>query len=342
MPRVKKRTFQIGWIISIVLSSAVFLYAALILYGPYLDYLSFVASEAYIPGETLWTNPVTNEEITDPFIGNIAKDIIFYPLFKGSGALSFLADFFFDIIDFTFIGLILLFFLPGYLYRKDFNWRNSADNSLPDFLREIGDAQKVGLPLPRAVVEASKREYGPLTEELRFMASKMSWGVGFHESLIRMKKRISTRLFDRTSVLILEAERSGGAIEDVFEAAHNHVSELLGIRRERAAAMKAYTWIIYAAYVVFAFVMVILLISFFATMSSQSEIFSGEGAEGAITIVNIAAMELLFFHMLMIQGSFSGIVAGKMGSGDSYLGLTHNVVLLTFGYIIFKIMVVLI
>ncbi|MFW9995513.1 MAG: type II secretion system F family protein [Candidatus Odinarchaeota archaeon] len=310
MPRVKKSTFQIGWAVSIVLSVAVLLYTFITMYIPYIQFLA--------------DNPLSVEGKS---IGNIVKDPIFY---------------FFDIVDLTFIGLILLFFLPGYLYRKDFRWRNAADNSLPDFLREIGDAQKVGLPLPRAVVEASKREYGPLTEELRFMASKMSWGVGFHESLLRMKKRINTRLFDRTSVLILEAERSGGSIEDVFEAAHNHVSELLAVKRERAAAMQSYTWIIYAAYVVFAFVMVILLISFFATMATQSMLFAGSEVESTINIVNIAALELLFFHMLMIQGSFSGIVAGKMGSGDAYLGLTHNIVLLTIGYLIYKIMVIII
>jgi flagellar protein FlaJ len=290
------------------------------MYVPYLQFLS--ENPNTVAGKSIGTI------VKDPLIGPLIEDIDFFNKF-------------FDIVDFTLIGLILLFFIPAYLYRKDFNWRNSADNALPSFLREIGDAQKVGLPLPRAVIEASKREYGPLTEELRFMAGKMSWGVGFHESLLRMKKRINTRLFDRTSVLILEAERSGGSIDEVFEAAYNHVSELLGVRRERAAAMKSYTWIIYGAYVVFAFVMVVLLQSFFTVMAEQSALQAASGNQ-ELVIPNLAILQLLFFHMLMIQGSFSGIVAGKMGSGDAYLGLTHNVVLLLIGYLIFKVLVIMI
>ncbi|MHA1167362.1 MAG: type II secretion system F family protein [Candidatus Hodarchaeales archaeon] len=331
MPRVSKRKLQISWVISIFLASSVGIYTLTMLYYPWIVWLS--ENPQTIPGVSI------GKLYKEPYVYKFLIDTL---TSLGLDSLTFIADMFFDIVDLTFISIILLFILPAYYYRKDFNWRNSVDDALPSFLREIGDAQKVGLPLPRAVIEASKREYGPLTDELKLMASKMSWGVGFHESLLRMRNRIQTSLFNRTSVLILEAERAGGSIEDVFEAAYNHVSELLAVRRERSAAMKSYTWIIYAAYLVFVIVIVILLQTFFNTMAQQSVAYSQTSVESSIQVANIIMFQLLFLHLLMIQGAFSGIVAGKMGSGDAYLGLTHNIVLCSLGYIVFKIMVVIV
>jgi len=45
----------------------------------------------------------------------------------------------------------------------------------------------------------------------------------------------------------------------------------------------------------------------------------------------------IFFHMTVIQGLFGGLVAGKMGEGTISAGLKHSVILLTCGYVVFKL-----
>jgi flagellar protein FlaJ len=42
--------------------------------------------------------------------------------------------------------------------------------------------------------------------------------------------------------------------------------------------------------------------------------------------------------MTMLQAFFGGLAAGKMGEGDITSGLKHSIILLTCGYLIFKIM----
>ena len=133
--------------------------------------------------------------------------------------------------------LISIKIVPANNYRKDNTWKEKLDEHLPNLLREISDAQKVGLPLPRAVVEASKRQYGPLTDELQLMAAKISWGIPFSQGLREMQRNIQTPLFDRTSILILEAEKAGGQTDEIFDSAYVHVNELLGLKRERLASM---------------------------------------------------------------------------------------------------------
>jgi flagellar protein FlaJ len=146
----------------------------------------------------------------------------------------------------------------------------------------------------------------------------------------------------RTSLLILEAERSGGAIEDVFESAHKHVSEILGLKRERLGAMKPYTWIIFLSYIVFSIVLVILLITFFNSLGGQIVSAIGEAEQSQAELpMNLAGLQLVFFHLMAIEAVFSGLIAGKMGQGNAKLGLRHSCILLIICYILFKAVILL-
>ena len=249
---------------------------------------------------------------------------------------------FIDIIDITILTALALLLIPAIAYNSDRKWRDDIDDHIPSLLREISDAQKTGLPLPRAILEASKHQYGALTPELQKMASKISWGIPFSKTLRSMTETADTPLMKRTSLLILEAERSGGAIEDVFESAHKHVSEVLGLKRERLGAMKPYTWIIYASFIVFALVMIILLYSFFQTLAIQmvDAIRSGEDPTTALPF-NLAGLQLIFFHLMVIEAIFAGLIAGKMGEGDARIGLRHSCILLILCYAFFKITILL-
>ena len=249
---------------------------------------------------------------------------------------------FIDIIDITILTALALLLIPAIAYNSDRKWRDDIDDHIPSLLREISDAQKTGLPLPRAILEASKHQYGALTPELQKMASKISWGIPFSKTLRSMTETADTPLMKRTSLLILEAERSGGAIEDVFESAHKHVSEVLGLKRERLSAMKPYTWIIYASFIVFALVMIILLYSFFQTLAIQmvDAIRSGEEPTTALPF-NLAGLQLIFFHLMVIEAIFAGLIAGKMGEGDARIGLRHSCILLILCYAFFKITILL-
>jgi flagellar protein FlaJ len=241
-----------------------------------------------------------------------------------------------DVTDATWLALTVLFAPAGFAYLRENNWRQGIDEHLPDLLREIGDAQKTGLPLPRAIKEASKHDYGPLTAELRKMAAKISWGISFQKGIQSLSDSAGTSLVKRASLLILEAERSGGTIEQVFESAYNHVTELLALRRERLGSMKPYTFIIYAAFLVFTLVVILLISTFFSQMAEQSVEMAG--AEGAIEMpINFAGLQMVFFHMLMIEGSAAGIVAGKMGEGSAKAGLRHSFYLTTAGWLAFKV-----
>ncbi|MHA2061585.1 MAG: type II secretion system F family protein [Candidatus Sifarchaeia archaeon] len=237
--------------------------------------------------------------------------------------------------DFFVLGLLVIITPPASAYFVDARWRNGIDNNLPQLLRDISDAQRTGLSLPRAILESAKREYGPLTAELQKMAAKISWGVSFREAMQALSETADTPLVRRASVLILEAERFGGAAEDVFESAHTHVVELLTIRRERAGQIRPYIFIIYAAFLVFLFVCIVLITTFFGPMATQA------GAGLFALAIDIEYMNNLFLHMLVVEGFFGGLVAGKMGEAELRAGLKHSVLLVAAGWIIFRVVIIL-
>jgi len=240
-----------------------------------------------------------------------------------------------DINDFVILAVIITVGIPTFLivYREE---RRQAriDENLPYLLREISNAQRTGMSLPRAIKEAAKRHYGPLTPELRKMSSKISWGIPFNKAMTDFQEAINTQMAQRATILILEAERSGGNLEEIFESTEKHVRQLLDLKKEREGAMKPYLMICYAAYIIFVLVVFILFQTFFYPFGSldvSSEMFQ-------ITM-NLEVLKTLFLHMLAVQGFFTGLVAGKMGKTKVKAGLMHSVILTFIGWFAFKVLI---
>ncbi|NHJ84143.1 MAG: hypothetical protein FK734_01690 [Asgard group archaeon] len=242
--------------------------------------------------------------------------------------------------DFIAIAILLTIAPPSITFLLDSRWRSGIDANLPNLLRDIADAQRTGLSLPRAITESSKRNYGPLTPELKKMAAKISWGIPFDQAMRSFTDTADTELNNRAAILILEAQRSGGVIEDIFDSAQKHVEDILALRKERLGQMKPYIWIIYAAFVIFLLVIVVLFQTFFYPMTelyiTYTDISFG-GQTMGLPPPTLETYKILFLHMTLVEGLFSGLVAGKMGEGKAKSGLKHSTIMVLIGWVAFKL-----
>jgi len=240
--------------------------------------------------------------------------------------------------DFIAFGILLTIAPPSVAFFIDNNWRSGIDANLPNLLRDIADAQRTGLSLPRAVTESSKRNYGPLTPELQKMAAKISWGIPFDQAMRSFTETADTELNNRAAILILEAQRSGGVIEDIFDSAQKHVEDILALRKERLGQMKPYIWIIYAAFIIFLLVIVVLFNTFFYPMAEMYTEFQGNQFQNlGLNPQVLDSYRILFLHMTIVEGLFSGLVAGKMGEGKAKSGLKHSSIMVLIGWITYKL-----
>jgi flagellar protein FlaJ len=230
--------------------------------------------------------------------------------------------------DFVFFGLLATILPIAILNYIDYRWRKAIDEHLPDLFRSIVQAQEVGMTLPRALEEAAKRDYGPLTSELKKMTVQISWGSSFEEALLAFGKRVSTVLTQRTVPMIIEASRSGGHVEKVFDPMGKFIQTTLLLEKERKTQTRPYIAIIYVALFVFLFTIVLLFKTFFTNV---------EGVPLLVTpTMTPTDLQRTFLHMTLIQGFFGGLVAGKMGEGSMSAGLKHSLIMMLFGYVALK------
>ncbi|MGC8939352.1 MAG: type II secretion system F family protein [Candidatus Bathyarchaeia archaeon] len=231
--------------------------------------------------------------------------------------------------EFVFFALIVGIFPPAILNYIDLKWRKAVDEHLPDLFRSIVQAQETGMTLPQALEEVAKRNYGPLTSELKKMTAQISWGMTFEEALLTLSKRVNTVLMQRTVPLIIEASRSGGHVEKVFAPTGKFIQTTLLLDKERRNQTRPYIAIIYVAYFVFLFTVMLLFKSFFASIEGLPTL--------GTAVMSPEEMKRLFFHMTVIQGFFGGLIAGKMGEGTVNAGLKHSLIMMLSGYIALKL-----
>jgi flagellar protein FlaJ len=140
---------------------------------------------------------------------------------------------------------------------------------------------------------------------------------------------VNTVLVQRTVPLIIEASRSGGHVEKVFDPMGKFVQSTLLLDKERKNQTRPYVAIIYVAFFVFVFTIVLLFQSFFVSIEGLPLLSAGT--------MSAEQMRRIFFHMTTIQALFGGLVAGKMGEGTINAGLKHSLVMMLCGYVALKI-----
>ncbi|MCW4017455.1 MAG: type II secretion system F family protein [Candidatus Bathyarchaeota archaeon] len=211
----------------------------------------------------------------------------------------------------------------------NYRWQKGIDQNLPNLFRSIVQSQEVGMTLPQALEEAAKRDFGPLTPELKKMTVQMSWGYSLEEALAAFGKRVGTQLMQRILPLIIEASHSGGNVEKVFDPMGKFIQSNNLMEKERKAQTRPYILIIYIALVVFLFTIVLLFNTFFATAQGGSLMGS--------SITEPAEMQRTFLHLTLVQGFFGGLAAGKMGEGSVGAGLKHSLIMMLLGYAALKL-----
>ena len=243
------------------------------------------------------------------------------------GLLTYWGNSLFD--EAVFFAIIAAVFPPAILTYLDYQWRKAVDEHLPDLFRSIVQAQETGMTLPQALEDAAKRDYGPLTAELRKMTTQISWGMSFEMALLALGKRVNTVLMQRTVPMIIEASRSGGHVEKVFDPMGKFIQTTLLLDKERRTQTRPYTAIVYVAFFVFIFTIVLLFKSFFVSTEQLPML--------GTAVMSPEAIKRLFFHMTVVQSLFGGLVAGKMGEGTINAGLKHSLILMICGYLAIKL-----
>src|SRR6266849_3461159 len=169
---------------------------------------------------------------------------------------------------------ILCLMPPAIMYFMDSRRRDSIDNNIPHLIRDIADAGRSGMTLVRAIEISAEREYGPLTKEIKRLMAKVSFRVPLEKALQYFADRTGTMLARRSSMLIAEANKSGGDIQESMESVAKHVQDIQYLENKRRATLRPFIGVMYISFAVF-LVTVYLLISSFFTRLANSNLAGG-------------------------------------------------------------------
>jgi flagellar protein FlaJ len=190
----------------------------------------------------------------------------------------------------------------------------------------------------------------------------VEWSIPIHKALHNFAKETKNEVIKRSISTVIEAEMSGGNIEDVLETVTNSVIEIKTIKLERKASIHSQLVQSYVIFLVFLGVMVIIqnmLIPYIANIEAQGAATDGafampSSATGsALKTVEIdyssisgfiismsawlSSIKGVFLMLAVIQAFFAGLVLGKLSEGDMISGLKHSLILMTVSFFIISL-----
>jgi len=203
--------------------------------------------------------------------------------------------------------------------------------SIPGFLRRLAAISEMGVPLFEAINSISKINLGVLSTEVKLMYKDIVWSRSILEALTKFERRVNTISISRIVTLITKASESTANIKDTLRVAASDSDLSEKLIRQKFTVLLSYLIVVYISFFVF-----MLVLYVFATMFLP-QIPSNAGNSGSMLQISAHKDEysLLFMHASVIQGFFSGIIAGQMMGESVYDGLKHSMFMMTIAYIFF-------
>ncbi len=209
------------------------------------------------------------------------------------------------------------------------------EDAIPQFLRQLSIVNETGLSLSESLRILLRTESGPLRKHVENMYTDMVWGASTTESFIRFANKIKTNTLSRVVSLITKASESSGDIKDVLDIASEDSDIGLQLKKDKLTHMLIYIIIVYISFLVFLYIVYTLSTTFLSQMAKAGQ----AGGSSFINSFDINFYTVYFYHTALVQGFFSGMMAGVLGQGDFRLGLKHSVIMMLIAFALFKLLV---
>ena len=156
---------------------------------------------------------------------------------------------------------------------------------------------------------------------------------------------------------VIEAETSGGNIEDVLDSITESLISIKKIKEKRKASINTQVVQSYIIFFVFLGVMIVIqnmLIPYITEIQGTSltgdELLPGinSASIGQKVAIEFASFPVfisssrewfmsiygVFMMLTLIQGFFAGLVVGKLSEGNMKFGIKHSLILVTVGFLV--------
>jgi flagellar protein FlaJ len=261
----------------------------------------------------------------------------------------------------VFVISLFIIVIPYFLYEyAEYIWLKSVEKQVPNFIRDLADSKRSGMSLPEAVHICSKTNYGKLTQEVNKMSNRLTWGTSFIRVIEIFNDRVrKSKIITEALEIIKEAYKSGGNITATLDSVAKDIRTLQDAEDQRKSLVRQHVMIMYAIFFIFLAVSITIIYVMVPMMQQQPEtqtealafqfvnpcpvgiaMFPCDAFLGICAVFDVLPgiscyYIALFFFILIIQGIFSGLIAGQLGENSVIAGSKHSIIMVSAAISIF-------
>jgi len=220
-------------------------------------------------------------------------------------------------------------------FMRELNRQKRIEEKFVDFSRDLESSVRSGITIPSAIVQAAEKNYSELNPFIHKLANQIRMGIPIHRALLTFGEDTKNPMIKRSIAIVIEAEASGGNIEDVLGAITSSMVSIKKLKEERKSSTYGQIVQGYIVFFVFIGIMLVLQLKLFPQLTKVGV----AGAEVGMQLLGGATgetvnLDRIFFALIMIQGFFAGIMIGKFSEGTLKQGMIHSLILCTLAALI--------
>lgn len=239
-----------------------------------------------------------------------------------------------------------LFFIVSQ-FLLDFTLENKRQQEIEskflEFVRSISNSVKSGIPVPKAIMMVADADYGSLSPYVKKLAKQLEWGFPLRQALITFARNTENKLIKKSITIVIEAEKSGGNIQEVLSAVTASVLQIKKIKEERKSMIFSQTLQGYIVFFIFIGIMIVLVTYLLPQLEGMGGMMIGDMVSGGSVfeggelteVPSQLNYDLIFTGLILIQGFFAGLLVGKFSEGELKYGIKHSLIMMMGGYLLF-------
>jgi len=202
---------------------------------------------------------------------------------------------------------------------------------------DVTESVRSGMPMIRALEEASQRDYGPISKNLEIAVVNFNLTSDFDGSMKWFGESLIQPSGKRMATILTEAQKSGGKMIDVLETSINMFTSLDAYRQEKESQISPYILLVYVSSLIFLFIGWVVISQFLQPMTKTN--INTPGIPNLVGgMLSIDYYKSIIFYAAVVEGLIGGLVAGKIANSRIFSGLIHSALLISITYLFYIVL----
>jgi archaeal flagellar protein FlaJ len=202
----------------------------------------------------------------------------------------------------------------------------NIEHDITNFLRDLTESRKTGASPEKCFENLAGRNYGAFTDHLVTASRQIRWGEPFKVIYETFRAKIRSWMGLINMYVLVDAIDVGGGTPESLETLTGFSERLSSIDKERKSMLKPLVLMPYVGVAILLFSNIIFL----GFMGSMMGVISSQSMPNADLIT-------LIVPPLVLQSFLTGMVTGKISTGQTSSGFKHGVFLVIIGLVIMVI-----